>query len=63
MNLRNMRFPLSTTNEMQRYTTFFIAANALHVSDSFSAHHQELETVETTSGICKACLLLPLAVH
>jgi hypothetical protein len=27
---------------MQRYTIFFIAVNALHVSGGFSAHHQEL---------------------
>jgi hypothetical protein len=27
---------------MQRYTIFFIAVNALHVSGSFPAHHQEL---------------------
>jgi len=26
---------------MQRYTTFFIIVNALHVSGGFSAHHQE----------------------
>jgi hypothetical protein len=52
----------STTNKMQRYTIFFIAANALHISGGFSAHHQELKTVHTASGICQACLLLPLAV-
>jgi hypothetical protein len=46
---------------MQRYTRFFIAVNALHVSGGFSAHHQELKTVHTVSGICQACLLLPLA--
>jgi hypothetical protein len=45
---------------MQRYTIFFIAVNAVHVSDGFSAHHQELKTVHTASGICQACLLLPL---
>jgi hypothetical protein len=28
---------------MQRYTIFFIAVKALHVSDGFSAHHQELK--------------------
>jgi hypothetical protein len=27
---------------MQRYTIFFIAVNALHVSGGFSTHHQEL---------------------
>jgi len=43
---------------MQRYTIFFIAVNALHVSGSFSAHDQELKTAHTASGICEACLLL-----
>jgi len=28
---------------MQRYTVFFITVNALHVSGSFSTHHQELK--------------------
>jgi hypothetical protein len=37
---------LSTTNKMQRYTVFFITVNALHVSGRFSAHHQELKTVQ-----------------
>ena len=37
---------------MQRYTIFFIAVNALHVSGGFSAHHQELKTVHKASGIC-----------
>jgi hypothetical protein len=35
--------PLSITNKMQRYTIFFIAVEALHVSGGFSAHHQELK--------------------
>ena len=30
---------------MRRYTIFFIAVNALHVSGHFSAHNQELKTV------------------
>jgi hypothetical protein len=47
---------------MQRYTIFFINVNALHVSGGFSARHQEFETVRTASGICQACLLLPLEV-
>jgi hypothetical protein len=49
------------TNKMQRCTIFFITVNALHVAGGFSAHHQELKTVHTASGICKACLLPPLA--
>jgi hypothetical protein len=53
---------LSITNKMQRYTIFFITINVLHVSGGFSAHHKELKTVYTPSGICQACLLLPLAV-
>jgi hypothetical protein len=36
---------------MQRYTVFFIAVNAVHVSGGFSDHHQELKTVRTASGI------------
>jgi hypothetical protein len=35
--------PLSITNKMQRYTIFFMAVSAVHVSGSFSAHHQELK--------------------
>jgi len=42
---------LSITNKIQRYTIFFITVNALHVSGGFSAHHQELKTVHTASGI------------
>jgi hypothetical protein len=42
---------------MQRYTIFFITVNAVHVSGGFTAHHQELKTVHTLSGICQACLL------
>ena len=44
----------STTNKMQHYTIVFITINARHVSDSSSAHHQELKTVYTASGICRA---------
>ena len=53
---------LSITNKIQRYTIFFITVNALHVSGCFSAHHQELRNcTHTASGICQACLLLPVA--
>jgi len=38
---------------MQRYITVFITKNALHVSGGSSAHHQELKTVYTASGICQ----------
>ena len=40
---------LSITNELQRYTVFFITVNAVHVSGGFSAHHQELKNC--THGI------------
>jgi len=46
---------------MQRYTIIFVTVNALHVSGGFSAHHQELKTVHTASGICQACLLAAAA--
>jgi hypothetical protein len=36
-------FLWSVSNEMQRYTIFFIAVNTLHVSRGFPAHHQELK--------------------
>jgi len=38
---------------MQRYTISFITIIALHVSGGSSAHHQELKTVYTISGICR----------
>jgi len=38
---------------MQRYTMIFITIKALHVSGGSSAHHQELKTVYTASGICR----------
>jgi hypothetical protein len=44
----------STSNKMQRYTMGFITIIALHVSGGSSAHHQELKTVHTASGICLA---------
>ena len=34
---------LSITNKTKCYTIFFIIFNVLHVSDGFSAHHQELK--------------------
>jgi len=55
-------FSFKYINKVQRYTIFFIAVNALHVSGGFSAHYQEFKTVHTASGICQDCLLLPLAV-
>jgi len=45
---------LSITNKMQSYTMIFITINVLHASGGSSAHHQELKTVSTTSGICRA---------
>jgi hypothetical protein len=41
-------------NYSQQDSTFldlFISTDALHVSDGFSAHHQEHITVHTASGI------------
>ena len=40
--VRKKHIILSITNNMQRYTIFFIIVNAVHVSGGFSAHHQEL---------------------
>ena len=44
----------SKTNTMRRCTIVFITINALLVSDGSSARHQELKTVYTASGICRA---------
>jgi len=43
---------------MQRYTKLFITINVLHVSGGSSAHHQELKTVYTASGVCQAKLCI-----
>jgi len=41
---------------MQRYTTFFIIVNAVHVSGGFSAHHQELKNcTHSISTLYDAC--------
>jgi len=39
---------------MRRYTMVCFTINALHVSGGSFAHHQELKTVYTVSGICRA---------
>ena len=39
---------------MPHYTMVFITINALHVSGCPSAHHLELKTLYTASGICQA---------
>jgi hypothetical protein len=44
----------SITNKMQRYTIRLFLQNVLHVSGGSCAHHQELKTVYTASGICEA---------
>jgi hypothetical protein len=46
---------------MQRYTILFIIVDALHVSDGFSAHHQELKNCTHSIWNVPGLLLLPLA--
>jgi hypothetical protein len=46
------------TNKLQRYTIFFIAVSALHVSGGFSAHHQELKIQNCTHIIWYVLRLL-----
>jgi len=36
----------STTNKMQRFTIYLVLQDAVHVSDNFSVHHQELKTAQ-----------------
>ena len=43
----------STTKKMRRFSIYFFLQDALHVSDGFSVHHQELKTAHTASGICQ----------
>ena len=38
---------------MQRYTICLFLLIALHVSDGSCAHHEELITIHTASGICQ----------
>jgi hypothetical protein len=47
---------LSTTNKVQRYTTFFITVNVLHVSGGLSAHHQELKNFTHSIGYMTSLL-------
>jgi len=41
----------STTNKVQRFTISLFLQDALHVSDGFSVHRQELKTAHTASDI------------
>jgi len=47
---------LNITNKMRCYTIFFITVNALHVSDGFSAHHQELKNCTHSIGYMPSLL-------
>jgi len=47
---------------MQRYTTFFIIVNALHVSGSVSAHHQELKNCTHSIGYMPSLLAATASV-
>jgi hypothetical protein len=41
----------SYSQQDETFLDSFISKDALHVSGGFSAHHQELTTVQTSSGI------------
>jgi len=41
---------------MQRYTIFFITANALYVSGDFFAHHQEVKNCTHSIGYMSSLL-------
>jgi len=47
---------------MQRYTIFSITVNALHVSDGFSAHHQELKNCARSIGYMSSLLATTASV-
>jgi len=38
---------------MQSFTIYLFLQDAVHVSDGFSVHHQELKTAHTALGICQ----------
>jgi hypothetical protein len=56
------RILLDITNKMQRYAIFFITVNALHVSGSFSAHHQELKNSKHNIGYTPSLLTATASV-
>jgi len=47
---------------MQRYTTFFITVNAVHVSGGFSSHHQELKNFIPSIGYMSSLLAATASV-
>jgi 5-deoxy-D-glucuronate isomerase len=51
------------SQHVANFLDLFIFTNAVHVSGSYSAHHQEHTSVHTDSGIVNQyyCLLLPAA--
>ena len=53
-----MIYSYNKTNEMHKYLKFIFWIRTLHVSDSFSVHHQESSTVHTAihTGLAD-CLL------
>ena len=55
-------FFLSITNKMQRYTIFFIIANALHVAGGFSAHYQEFKNCTHSIGYMLSLLAATASV-
>ena len=52
-----MVYSYNKTNEMHQFLIYFWN-KILHVSDSFSVHHQESTAVHTAVGICH----IPIAV-
>ena len=52
--LKRSKMYSNKTNKMQRYTMVFITINVLRVTGGSSAHRQELKTVYTAPGICRA---------
>jgi len=43
----------STTNKMRVFSVYLFLLGALHVSDEFFVHQQEVKTAYTASGICQ----------
>jgi len=49
-----MKHSHSVTNKMWHFSIYLFLWDAVHVSDGFSIHHQELKSAHKASGICQA---------
>jgi len=53
-NTQSIVFKQNQQDAALRNGIYYYTYNAVHVSGGSSAHHQELKTIYTASGICRA---------